>query len=55
MPVTKPIIALIDRDDFEKERALYKFKYEMAIAEQSIRTEGIVSETEVAKKLGVKL
>ena len=55
MPVTKPIIALIDRDDFEKERALYKFKYEMAIAEQSIKTEGTVSEDELARDLGVTL
>ena len=42
-------------DDIEKELALYKFKYEMAIAEKSIKEEGTVSEEELAKELGVEL
>ena len=49
------MIDMKELDDLEKELALYKFKYEMAIAEQSIRTEGTVSEDELAKELGVKL
>ena len=42
-------------DDIEKELALYKFKYEMAIAEKSIKEEGTVSEEKLAKELGVEL
>ena len=49
------MIDMKELDDLEKELALYKFKYEMAIAEQSIRTEGTVSDDELAKELGVKL
>ena len=49
-------VALIDMrelDDMEKELALYKFKYEMAIAEKSIREEGTISADELEAELGV--
>ena len=49
-------VALIDMrelDDMEKELALYKFKYEMAIAEKSIREEGTISADELEEELGV--
>ncbi len=49
------MINMRELDDIEKELALYKFKYEMAIAEQSIKTEGTVSEDELARDLGVTL
>ena len=49
------MINMRELDDIEKELALYKFKYEMALAEQSIRTEGTVSEDDLAKELGVTL
>lgn len=49
------MIDMRELDDIEKELALYKFKYEMAIAEQSIKTEGIIEEDELAKELGVEL
>ena len=51
-------VALIDMrelDDMEKELALYKFKYEMAIAEKSIREEGTISADELEAELGVQL
>ena len=40
-------------DDMEKELALYKFKYEMAIAEKSIREEETISADELEAELGV--
>jgi prevent-host-death family protein len=49
-------IALIDMqelDDIEKRLALYKFKYEMAIAEKSIKEEGTISADELEAELGV--
>ena len=49
-------ITLIDMkelDDIEKELALYKFKYEMAIAEQSIRDEGTIPADKLEAELGV--
>ena len=49
-------VALIDMrelDDIEKELALYKFKYEMASAEKSIREEGTISADELEAELGV--
>jgi hypothetical protein len=49
------MIDMHELDDIEKELALYKFKYEMAIAEKSIKEEGTVSEEELAKELGVEL
>ena len=38
------MIDMRELDDIEKELALYKFKYEMAITDQSIKTEGIVED-----------
>ena len=49
------MINMQELDDIEKELALYKFKYEMALAEQSIKTEGTISEDELARELGVEL
>ena len=49
-------ITMIDMgelDDIEKELALYKFKYEMAIAEKSIREEGTISADDLEAELGV--
>ena len=49
-------ITLIDMkelDDIENELALYKFKYEMAMAEKSIREEGTISADDLEKDLGV--
>lgn len=49
-------IALIDMmelDDIENELALYKFKYEMAMAEKSIREDGTISADDLEKDLGV--
>lgn len=49
-------IAMIDNrelDDIEKELALYKLKYEMAIAEQSIRENGTIAADELEKELGL--
>lgn len=40
-------------DDIENELALYKFKYEMAMAEKSIREEGTISADDLEKDLGV--
>ena len=39
--------------DIEKELALYKFKYEMAIAENSIREEGTISADDLESELEV--
>jgi hypothetical protein len=49
------MIDMQELDDIEKELALYKFKYEMSIAEQSIKTSGIVEEDDLAEELGVEL
>ena len=49
-------ITMIDMgelDDIEKELALYKFKYEMALAEKSIREEGTISADDLEAELGV--
>ena len=49
-------ITMIDMgelDDIEKELALYKFKYEMAIAEKSILEEGTISADDLEAELGV--
>lgn len=49
-------IAMIDNrelDDLEKELAFYKFKYEMAIAEKSIRENGTISADDLEKELGL--
>lgn len=40
---TKEASAQTSTDETEKELALYKFKYEMALAEKSIEDEGTVN------------
>lgn len=40
-----------DAGETEKERALYEFKHEMAIAEMSIRDEGTISAEALEKEL----
>ena len=47
------MIDMKELDDLEKELALYKFKYEMALAEKSIREEGTVTAEELEAELGV--
>lgn len=47
------MIDMDELDDIEKELALYKFKYEMAIAEKSIREEGTISADDLEAELGV--
>ena len=47
------MIDMGELDDIEKELALYKFKYEMAIAEKSIREEGTISADDLEAELGV--
>lgn len=47
------MIDMQELDDIEKELALYKFKYEMAVAENSIKTEGTISADELEAELGV--
>lgn len=48
-------IALVDMnelDDMEKELALYKFKYEMAVAEKSVKEEGTISADDLEAEPG---
>ena len=45
---------ILELDEIEKELALYKFKYEMALAEKSIEEEGTISADELEVELGVK-
>ena len=40
-------------DEIEKNLALYKFKYEMAMAEKSIKEEGTISADELEAELGI--
>lgn len=47
------LIDMSELDDIEKELALYKFKYEMAIAENSIREEGTISADDLESELEV--
>ena len=50
-------ITLIDMgelDAIERELALYKFKYEMAVAEKSVREEGTVSADALEAELEVR-
>lgn len=47
------LIDMCELDDIEKELALYKFKYEMAIAENSIREEGTISVDDLESELEV--
>ncbi len=49
-------IVMIDNkelDDLEKELSLYKYKYEMAIAEKSIRQDGTISTDDLEEKMGL--
>ena len=49
-------IVMIDNkelDDLEKELSLCKYKYEMAIAEKSIRQDGTISADDLEKELGL--
>ena len=47
------MIDMCELDDIEKELALYKFKYEKAIAENSIREEGTISVDDLESELEV--
>ena len=53
-PLCKPVLLILSIDEIEKELALYKFKYEMALAEKSIEEEGTISADELEVELGVK-
>lgn len=47
------MIDMKELDEIEKELALYKFKYEMALAEKSIEEEGTISADDLEAELGV--
>ncbi len=47
------MIDMKELDEIEKELALYKFKYEMALAEKSIEEEGTISAEDLESELGV--
>ena len=47
------MIDMRELDEIEKNLALYKFKYEMALAEKSIEEEGTVSADDLEAELGV--
>ena len=47
------MIDMQELDEIEKELAIYKFKYEMAVAEKSIREEGNISADDLEAELGV--
>lgn len=47
------MIDMRELDEIEKELALYKFKYEMALAEKSIREEGTISANDLEEELEV--
>ncbi len=49
-------IVMIDNkelDDLEKELSLCKYKYEMAIAEKSIRQDGTISADDLEEEMGL--
>lgn len=46
------MIDMQELDEIEKELAIYKFKYEMAVAEKSIREEGTISADDLEAELG---
>ena len=50
---TITMIDMKELDEIEKELALYKFKYEMAKAEESILSEGTISADDLEAELGV--
>lgn len=47
------MIDMQELDEIEKELAIYKFKYEMAVAEKSIREEGTILADDLEAELGV--
>ena len=47
------MIDMQELDEIEKELAIYKFKYEMAVAEKSIREEGTIQADDLEAELGV--
>ena len=47
------MIDMQELDEIEKELAIYKFKYEMAVAEKSISEEGTISADDLEAELGV--
>ena len=47
------MIDMQELDEIEKELAIYKFKYEMAVAEKSIREVGTISADDLEAELGV--
>ena len=47
------MIDMQELDEIEKELAIYKFKYVMAVAEKSIREEGTISADDLEAELGV--
>lgn len=47
------MIDMKELDEIEKNLALYKFKYEMALAEKSIEEEGTISADDLEAELGV--
>lgn len=47
------MIDMQELDEIEKELVIYKFKYEMAVAEKSIREEGTISADDLEAELGV--
>ena len=47
------MIDMQELDEIEKELAIYKFKYEMAVAGKSIREEGTISADDLEAELGV--
>ena len=47
------MIDMQELDEIEKELAIYKFKYEMDVAEKSIREEGTISADDLEAELGV--
>ena len=47
------MIDMQELDEIEKKLAIYKFKYEMAVAEKSIREEGTISADDLEAELGV--
>ena len=53
-PIKRHLKYILELDEIEKELALYKFKYEMALAEKSIEEEGTISADELEVELGVK-
>ena len=50
---TITMIDMQELDEIEKELAIYKFKYEMAVAEKSIREEETISADDLEAELGV--